>query len=163
MIDEIYTGLRNFVMTFCTPPIGENVFRGNRNRYSLPVKNNFAIIWLANNMRRGTNIEDYQDFSVDIVSSRKILFQIDFYGDDGPEQANSFDVMYYSNAGINFLADIGLYQHYIDGIVQTAVVDAGQQYLTVTKISGWLGYTFGRNIPAQTAIELKINKSEVVE
>ena len=75
------TAVNDYILQF-TDVQQDNLFRGYRNRSTLPSTQDYTMYYMAGNARIGTNVDEINDFKTKVNSYREYIVNIDFCGEN---------------------------------------------------------------------------------
>lgn len=138
----ILEAVYDFITTYASNVVADNVFRGWQNRMALPQTQNFIVISIQDTMRIGTNVVDYTQSAQGNITNqtlREYTVDIDFCNIDqeiAQEQASTIETLGRSDIGVTFFNNYtGLSLNYADDMEYMPYVDEQDQYLPRYRVS----------------------------
>lgn len=177
---DIYAAVFAFINAYGLPampaaPTTGRIFRGYSNRMVLPPDNEYAVMTIVGQKRRGTNVETFdgskakEDEDGEATLSELILcdVQIDFYSppDTGTEaarlRAQALETVGRSPWGTKFFRDHGISCLYCDDARDLSAVTDSAQYVSRWSVTLHLAYnaSIKAELPWFDAVEIQKIKS----
>lgn len=171
---DIYAAVYEFVRQYTVPAIPpDNIYRGWQNYFALPpASNEFAIISLISQERRGTTVEDYDapapdaDGTLGLHELVLCRMQVDCYSDDdnaARQRAQSLETIARSSAGPSFFGQYKIGCNYASNPQAITEIDGSQQYVKRWMVELHLSYTssIGLTLPGFDNVTVNIENVDV--
>jgi hypothetical protein len=127
--EQIFTALRAFIVAVL--PSGVTVLKGQANRVPMPASDDFIIMTQTRREQMAQNVHDYRpdDSLEDIARSTSLTFQIDVYGANAAENAQTITTLFRDEYGVTFMRSSGVAPLYCADPQQMPLVAGEQQYI----------------------------------
>ncbi len=136
--DDAFTALRTFILTVLPDLTSPNVRQGQQNRTPMPPGPDFVIMTPTDRGALATTVRDYTPptdpapavGSRQTTRSTRVGVQLDFYGPNATDNAQTFNQLFQDMYGCDFLRPFHVQPLWCDDGRQMPLVDDEEQYVT---------------------------------
>lgn len=174
-VPDIYEAVGRFLLKYAIPAVPqENIYKGFKNRVSLPKgTNEYIIMTVLNHTRHGTNVYSFDasaaQTGADGIDTTKELIevevQVDCYSDSdaGRQRATAIEMMARSPYAVRFFNQFGMSCLYADDVRDlTGVTDADQfvyRHMTTLHLTYWA--EIAQELPWFDAVNVDLKNVDV--
>jgi len=171
---DIYAAVYEFVRQYAVPLIPPaNIYRGWQNYSALPPSSNeYAIISIISNTRRGTTVEEYNapdpetDGTLSLHELVQCRVQIDCYSDDdnhARQRAQALETIARSTVGPAFFKQHNIGCNHASDVRSMSHVDGSKQYVKRCMTELYLTYwaSVGLSLPWFDSVDANIKNVDV--
>lgn len=108
-MDDVFIGLRSFLLAGLAGYSGTEVVQGQVNRVSPPRSVNYVVMWPLRSIALATNVDSWNvanpaPTSIDMDRSTQVDIQLDVHGPDSSDIANIITMLWRSTYGVEACA-----------------------------------------------------------
>jgi len=125
--DSIYTALREYISLMLDYP-PDKVRRAYVDNIPPPASYPYCYATVLRISRNATNVAEYEDNAKRVSSSQILDVQLDFYGQDGFDDANIIKTIFRDEVSVDFFKSRGLVPLYSDDIEMSGETDDNENW-----------------------------------